>query len=197
MGIKSLMRFVHQHYPLSICKSTIATIRGYRIAVDGNNLMHYVTERVERELVREHSRGVHVDPPLILQTMCNTLVDYITPLLKQDVTIIVVMDGTIPQQKLSMCYKRYGVLRPLRHITYDCALDDEDPPGDPPSSVSGSGSGSGSASCSEVNSDDDEEAEDYGDYLKIERSRDIAHVSDSLENVPSGPRYTDSSSDIS
>ncbi len=46
MGVRGLLKFT-QKFPSINRTESISTVSGYRLAVDGNNLMHYIYDDVE------------------------------------------------------------------------------------------------------------------------------------------------------
>ncbi len=110
------MRLLNK-YPLVYHTDCISMLSGCKLAVDGHNLMHYVYNAVENALfIRKHDQqslpeqddlsDCAVDQSHLVEVLANTIVSYLAPLLSQGISLVMVMDGMVPKEKLPLCTKR-------------------------------------------------------------------------------------------
>lgn len=119
MGVRSLLRFIYSKYPHCIEYTPLSSLEGCNLAVDGNNLMHCIADKVEDELIKgNYSNSSQLDKGFVLATTCNVLVNNLAPLLNHKINLIIIMDGRIPEMKLTHAMDKNGRNHSMQNV--DC-----------------------------------------------------------------------------
>lgn len=106
MGVRGLLKFTNK-FRFTHRNDKISKIKGYKVAIDSHNLMHYVYNVVESTLCRYSGRTMdgeveeEEDDEYVVRVLTNAVVNYLALLLSNAV-VIVVMDGKVPT-RLGLC----------------------------------------------------------------------------------------------
>lgn len=125
MGVRSLLRYIYSHHSDCVESVSISSLSGCYLAVDGNNLMHYITDKIEEKLPWFVKEGL--EEKVLLATTCNSIVHNLSPLLSNKVKLIVVMDGKIPELKLNHSIAKNGNNLSDDNVVYQNSTDGDTP----------------------------------------------------------------------
>ncbi len=128
MGVRSLLRYIRLQHSDCIEALDLSSLSNCCIAIDGNNFMHYVAAKVDAILTVRSRESV--DGKDVLSAMCNVMVHCLSPMLKNNIEVVVVMDGQIPEMKLNHSMAKNGSDLPTNNVKYrhieDSSFDEEE-----------------------------------------------------------------------